>query len=218
MSPCCWGRFRCVPSSLRVPLGSNWFVVWGGRMMPALIRAIVVLWKVKPVGDTHVVGDKPVVRSTPVVSYIEDHPVSFVIDGGGSGPPTRLLDNTSCSSPRQAAGFAYGHARRSADSVRYPKYPTRTARAAVTCTARQPANAAWRQPANAAYCIVDHWHSWLLRPRRDRPRSRCAVQCEYEFSPLDVIVPCDPSRRRSCAGQYNGRYRALTRERTMLLR
>lgn len=40
--------------------------------------------------------------------------------------------------------------------------------------------------------IADHWHSWLLRPRRDRPRRRCAVQCEYEFSPSDVDCAMRP--------------------------
>ena len=32
----------------------------------------------------------------------------------------------------------------------------------------------------------DHRHRRLLRARRERPRSCCAAQCEYEFSPSDV--------------------------------
>ena len=42
-------------------------------MMPALIRAIVVRWEVKVVGNT------------PVVSFKENHPTSFVTDGGPVG-------------------------------------------------------------------------------------------------------------------------------------
>jgi hypothetical protein len=32
----------------------------------------------------------------------------------------------------------------------------------------------------------NHRHRRLLRARCERPRSRCAAQCEYEFSPSDV--------------------------------
>src|SRR6516162_11242296 len=37
----------------------------------------------------------------------------------------------------------------------------------------------------------------LLRARRERPRSCCAAQCEYEFSPSEVN--CHATRQRSCA-------------------
>src|SRR5215211_2115978 len=40
-----------------------------------------------------------------------------------------------------------------------------------------------------------HRHRWLLRTRRERPRSCCAAQCEYEFSPSDVDCHATPPAR-----------------------
>ena len=38
----------------------------------------------------------------------------------------------------------------------------------------------------------DHRHRRLLRARRKRPRSCCAAQCEYEFSPSEVDCHAAP--------------------------
>jgi hypothetical protein len=40
--------------------------------------------------------------------------------------------------------------------------------------------------------ISDYRHCFLLRARRKRPRSCCAAQCEYEFSPSDVDCHATP--------------------------
>ena len=39
---------------------------------------------------------------------------------------------------------------------------------------------------------ADHRQCRLLRTRRERPRSCCAAQCEYEFSPSDVDCHATP--------------------------
>ena len=55
----------------------------------------------------------------------------------------------------------------------------------------------------------------LLRVRRERPRGCCAAQCEYEFSPSDV--DCHATLPPEVV-YMQGRYHALAKERTMLLR
>ena len=60
-------------------------------------------------------------------------------------------------------------------------------------------------------------HASLLRARRERPRNRRAAQSEYEFSPSDVDCHATPP----AGGRVHaieGRYHALAKERTMLLR
>jgi hypothetical protein len=44
-----------------------------------------------------------------------------------------------------------------------------------------------------------HRHRWLLRTRRERPRSCCAAQCEYDFSPSDVDCHATPPAGGLCA-------------------
>src|SRR5262249_17182541 len=51
----------------------------------------------------------------------------------------------------------------------------------------------WHEHADAAHPV------WLLRAPRERPRSGCAAQCEYEFSPSDgdchAPLPCEVRKR-----------------------
>ncbi len=64
----------------------------------------------------------------------------------------------------------------------------------------------------------DHRHRRLLRARRKRPRGRRAAQCEYEFSPSDVDCHATPPAGGRVHANRGGRYHALAKERTMLLR
>ena len=55
------------------------------------------------------------------------------------------------------------------------------------------------------------------RARRERPRRRCSAQCEYEFSPSNV--GCHATLPWGVMSmQRRGRYHALAKERTVLLR
>src|SRR4029077_7848146 len=58
----------------------------------------------------------------------------------------------------------------------------------------------------------------LLRACGKRRRSCCAAQCEYEFSPSDVDCHATPPAGGRVHANRGGRYHALAKERTMLLR